>query len=182
MSAQVDVTNLALSRIGIRTLLATVGDSRVDAIQAAALWPTLRDDVLAEAPWPFAEQQSILAATNDIRAGWQYAYLLPADCINPKSVWCGASVKPFPPGSLLQYPTVWTGGRTPLARQKIPFTLQATIADTSGGYAGAGKGQILLSDFSDTTLTSPNPTWQAFTTYVNFNIVLGPDGLWYACK
>ncbi len=118
----VQICNMALRRIGSSK---TIDDLETDATEEAAacrdLYEPARDFLLAERPWPFAIKRAELAElVTDERAGWEFVYSLPVDCLIARSIWAGM--------------------RQPPVESRIPF---ATEHDAS-------VGTVLLTDLEAT--------------------------------
>lgn len=84
MPGEVDICNLALSRLGHSiyiTSLDTTADTSAEAEACAKQYPIARDFALASWPWSFAKQYAALAlTTNTVPRIWTYEYAEPADC------------------------------------------------------------------------------------------------------
>lgn len=82
MATQVEIYNLALTRLGHDRLI-----SPSDAVEAAyvleSIWPMTRDSVLASYPWRFAIKRTSLAAlaTAPVGTEWTLQYTLPDECL-----------------------------------------------------------------------------------------------------
>ena len=77
----VGIINLALQRIGVGKITALYPDENsTAAIDAAAIWEYIRDEVLQAKEWNFAKTRVALARkTIDPAFGFSYAYALPTD-------------------------------------------------------------------------------------------------------
>ena len=121
--SEADICNIALLRVGHKTLIDDLEESNQAARACKVLFTEARDSLLATAPWAFATQRADLAVVEDAeRTGWEYAYALPADCITPINI----------------YP----GTRNPSADVQVPFKLEYS----------ATSGQLLLTDMEDAEL------------------------------
>lgn len=75
------IVNLALDRLGERTLL-SLDDDTPTARRAKAQYPHQRDMLLRAQPWRFAMARASLPVLTDPPAfGWQYAYERPTDAL-----------------------------------------------------------------------------------------------------
>lgn len=118
MASDVDICNLALSRIGVRDFIEDLDEDSTEATLCKVAYGPCRDELLELFGWPFATKRTTPAALAGVtRSGWSYAYALPDDCV------------------AVRY--LWSGTRNPRPDQTIPF-------DTEGG--GAGDTRILLTD------------------------------------
>ena len=86
MATEVQICNIALSRIGQNQGI----DSLAEKSQAAALcdlhYEQCRDDVLSEFDWPFAESRIFLADLGSPPEAWGYRYAYPADCLKARYI------------------------------------------------------------------------------------------------
>jgi hypothetical protein len=74
MASQVDIINLALTRLAVRHIT-TIDDASEPARQAKLVWGMIRQSVLRDHPWGFALKSGASVP------GWSYAYLYPSDCL-----------------------------------------------------------------------------------------------------
>lgn len=126
-----DICNLALPLIGHTQFLQNLEtENSPEADVCNQFYEQDRDEVLAIAPWPFADRRwkpaaLAPAALDDgaVPSGWQYAYARPPDAI--------------------KMGRIWTGLRNPATSQEIPFTEH---------YDGTLQAVILLTD-------QPTPEW-----------------------
>lgn len=79
----VDISNLALSRIGDRATVTSISppEGSAQADHCARFWPMARDTALEAKPWRFAAARAELTLTDYPTANWSYAYFLPSDCL-----------------------------------------------------------------------------------------------------
>lgn len=81
MASQVDIINLALTRLAVRHIT-TIDDASEPARQAKLVWGMIRQSVLRDHPWGFAlKSVELTAAEGASVPGWSYAYLYPSDCL-----------------------------------------------------------------------------------------------------
>ena len=95
-SSEVEIVNMAASRIGITDLLPDEGaelatiatETRKALAQQGALWyPKTRDEVLRRFRWPFATVRKALGlAVGVTRTDWEYVYALPASCLTVRAI------------------------------------------------------------------------------------------------
>lgn len=84
MTQPVDVANLALARLGARSI-ATLGDNSVEARSCNRLFNTVRDLLLGVQEWRFATARSGLIATDGgAPFPFLYQYVRPGFCIKPR--------------------------------------------------------------------------------------------------
>ncbi len=89
-TSAVAICNLGISRIGISAAIASLTESSQEAVACNAIYEQVRDQVLRDFPWPFAnkfvalglvtvagDEDTLPAWGND----WAYAYRFPSDCI-----------------------------------------------------------------------------------------------------
>ena len=83
--ATTDLTNLALSRLGVTKFLINVAtDQRVEAAVARLVYTTALGATLRAFPWPFATRYASLTlvagtSTVPVNDDWQYSYRAPSD-------------------------------------------------------------------------------------------------------
>lgn len=84
MASDVDIANLMLSRLGDDATVAELDppEGSAQAEHCATFYPIARDSLLEMHNWNFATRRKALTQTDlPDGAGWQYAYFVPADCI-----------------------------------------------------------------------------------------------------
>lgn len=85
----VNICNVALSLVGETQINnATLGSATETERQCSLLYPVLRDRLIREHPWNFAErrqQLALLAETPDFE--FNYYYQLPSDCLRVRSLY-----------------------------------------------------------------------------------------------
>lgn len=97
MASEVDISNLALSRLGDDATVSSLDppEGSTQAEQCATFYPIARDSLLELHNWKFATRRIALAPVDlPDNAGWGYAYAEPADCIQVISV-----IPPSAPGN-----------------------------------------------------------------------------------
>jgi len=86
MASKVEICNLALARLGA-ALISSLTEDTKGARLCNALFDMARDRVLQTAPWNFAAARATLARlTETPDFEYDYAYQLPADCIQVRSL------------------------------------------------------------------------------------------------
>ena len=90
MSTQVEIVNLALTRLAVRHIT-TIDDASEPARQAKLVWGMIRQSVLRDHPWGFASKSVKLTAAEGVTVpGWSYVYLYPSDCLKVTSLYSEA--------------------------------------------------------------------------------------------
>jgi hypothetical protein len=82
-TTKVNIWNRALNRIGATQLVQAETDTTPEAEACQLNYDDRVGQVLENVPWPWATKQAALNATAETRVGWDYTYLLPADCVSP---------------------------------------------------------------------------------------------------
>lgn len=122
MATEVDICNLALSRVMINEYIHALDENTSGAHSCRIIYPLARDLLQSEYPWPFLmAREQLVALVDGARGGWQYGYTLPADLLRVVEL-----KSPF---------------RNPTTYQRPPFKIEA------GSY-----GRILLTDEKDPEL------------------------------
>lgn len=87
MPSQISICNTALGRIGISELIEDIEDPNTRARACKNLYDNVRDQVLEDFPWDFAQTVVALAQISDeYSLGYKYRYGLPADCVRAQVV------------------------------------------------------------------------------------------------
>lgn len=82
MPSQISICNTALGRIGISELIEDITDPNTRARTCNNLYENVRDQVLEDFPWDFAQTVVSLAMLSDeYELGYKYRYGVPADCL-----------------------------------------------------------------------------------------------------
>ncbi len=83
MATKEQVVNLALTRLGVRTVTADELTTLAvePARRVAAIWDMIRQAVLRDHDWGFASRNVALALDSTVTPGWTYTYRYPADCM-----------------------------------------------------------------------------------------------------
>lgn len=77
-TADVDVCNIALSKLGVKKITSLTADSSRAALLCAELYPSCRDSALVDGQWNFAQVRTQLARLQDAPAfGFLYQYTIP---------------------------------------------------------------------------------------------------------
>lgn len=78
---QLEIVNLALSRLGDRKQLANLSGSDPVTLAILSTYPVARDVLLASFPWPFATTTVELMDAPESYPMWAYAYVHPASAL-----------------------------------------------------------------------------------------------------
>lgn len=81
MASQVEICNLALTHIGVKSISSMTEPSE-PARKLNLVYPTARDAALRAHDWSFASQEVALAeVANESVLAWDYLYKYPASCV-----------------------------------------------------------------------------------------------------
>ncbi|KEX95167.1 hypothetical protein HA62_29795 [Pseudomonas putida] len=86
MSSDIEICNVALSRVAHTQPIVSFTEKSKAAELCAVFYTTLRDLVLADFPWPFAESIVNLADIGSPAPGWAYRYRYPASCLKVRDI------------------------------------------------------------------------------------------------
>lgn len=86
MSSDIEICNIALSRVAVTKAIASFTERSKEAEQCRVFYGQLRDLVLQAFPWPFAESIVALADLGSPVPGWAYRYRYPADCLQIREI------------------------------------------------------------------------------------------------
>ncbi|MBT0394843.1 hypothetical protein ISO77_04720 [Morganella morganii subsp. morganii] len=81
MASEIEICNIALSRIGNSRSINSMTEASKEANQCNLHYEQCRDAVLSDFPWNFAVKRVALADTNNPPPEWKYAYRYPTDCM-----------------------------------------------------------------------------------------------------
>ncbi|MBR0568364.1 hypothetical protein J5J83_19760 [Azoarcus sp. L1K30] len=83
MASEIDISNLALGRLGDDATVASLypPEGSAQAEHCARFYPVARDTLLEMHGWGFATKRATLAAVSGYSGAWAYAYAIPGDCI-----------------------------------------------------------------------------------------------------
>lgn len=117
------IANLALIRVGITALIASLDEATTEARVVKALWASARDGLLASHSWRFATKREPLAEYPWTPVvAWAGAFALPADCLVPLDLWAGSrsvpsdSRSPFEVASSPTGSALYTDASEPILR------------------------------------------------------------------
>ncbi|QKV66470.1 hypothetical protein HUW52_27330 [Pseudomonas sp. 43A] len=112
MPSDIEICNVALSRVAHTDPIVSFTEKSKAAELCSVFYGTLRELVLSDFPWPFAESVVTLADIGSPAPGWAYRYRYPADCLKVREI-------------------IQPGQRQPIASElQIPFRL---------GYDAGGR-------------------------------------------
>ncbi len=81
MATNVDIGNMALSRLGTRATIAALSENSTEARAINQWYETIRDDLLGMIDWNFSRVSQALASSGTPPARWAYSYAYPSDCL-----------------------------------------------------------------------------------------------------
>ena len=81
MASVVEICNLALSNIRAKSIN-SLTEGSIEAQQCALKYPIVRDMLLRDTPWQWAQTIQPLALRTEDPLQWVYAYQYPSDCLN----------------------------------------------------------------------------------------------------
>jgi hypothetical protein len=93
MANQIEICNVALSRVGAGSIQALTEATR-EARACRTHYEMARDATLRDHDWQFARKRVVLALLSEAFDGWTYGYAYPADCIAARSILNEASTDP----------------------------------------------------------------------------------------
>lgn len=91
MASDVDIGNMALSRLGTRATIADLTENSTEARQINLWYATVRDDLQSMIDWNFNRVSQALAASGTPPARWAYSYAYPTDCLKIRRLDFGSS-------------------------------------------------------------------------------------------
>lgn len=86
MSSDVEICNIALSRVAYTQPIVSFTEKSKAAELCRVFYAPLRELVLQAFPWPFAESIVALASLGSPAPGWAYRYRYPADCLKLRDI------------------------------------------------------------------------------------------------
>lgn len=86
MSSDIEICNIALSRVAVTQPIASFTERSKEAEQCQVFYAAMRNLVLQAFPWPFAESFIALADLGSPAPGWAYRYRYPADCLQVRNI------------------------------------------------------------------------------------------------
>jgi len=133
----VDICNIALSRVGVKSRIASLDERSEEARLCNLNYETVLESLLESSPWPFATTRADLVLFESApNLDWGYRYYLPQDCVRAQYIDVGGR---YP--SPLVDPSMRSGFSS--IAMRVPFKIEATTD---------GQGKTLLTDQSPATL------------------------------
>jgi hypothetical protein len=87
LSSNVEICNVALSRIGIDQYIEDLNDPKPSAVSCNLHLPLCRRAMLADFFWPFAATVRQLAIVDSVEVpGWAFVYRYPVDCLQAHEI------------------------------------------------------------------------------------------------
>lgn len=88
MATQLDICNMAIRNLGVSSQIADLTNERSKEAQACRLfYPQVLDEVLRDAPWPFATRVTLLAqVAEEPTSEWLFSYRYPANCLTIRRI------------------------------------------------------------------------------------------------
>jgi hypothetical protein len=84
MASQVQICNMALSRVGVAKKIESIDEVSNEAQECKLWFDQCRDEVLSAAQWPFATKYENIVQSEVIPLEeWDYAYNVPSDMLSP---------------------------------------------------------------------------------------------------
>ena len=158
MATEVDICNLALAHLGDDATIASLNppEGSAQAEKAARFYPIARNNLLEMHTWNFAAKRENLALTTNTLDQWDYAYVAPADMMNPVAI--------ISPSAQNDYATRMSAGDTPgnLTANFAPtivagqYTPQQFAVEGSNIYTNQENAMLRYQAFiTDPSLFSP---------------------------
>ena len=91
MASEIDICNLALSRVGAPSRISALTDPSKEARLCRMMLPFARGATLEVHDWSFARKRLALAVIDADFEGWDFAYQRPGDCVAPRYIFNPAS-------------------------------------------------------------------------------------------
>ena len=86
MASDIEICNVALSRVAHTQRIVSFTERSQAAEQCKLFYASLRRLVLTDFPWPFAESSVTLADIGTPAPGWAFRYRYPADCLKVRDI------------------------------------------------------------------------------------------------
>lgn len=86
MPSDIEICNIALSRVAQTEPIVSFTEKSKAAELCSVFYGPLRELVLSDFPWPFAESVVYLADIGSPAPGWAYRYRYPADCLKVREI------------------------------------------------------------------------------------------------
>ena len=86
MPSDIEICNVALSRVAQTQPIVSFSEKSKAAELCSVFYKQLRELVLTDFPWPFAESIVTLADIGTPAPGWAFRYRYPADCLKVREI------------------------------------------------------------------------------------------------
>lgn len=141
-TADADICNRALSRLGTRATIASLDESSTEARVVSIWYAATRDTLLRFHDWNFARRRMALADFGGPPTGWAYRFALPVDCLRLLRL-----TSPAPRSACLPPPRFevagGTSGRMLLCDEPTPeIVYTARVVDPSMFDAGFAQALV----------------------------------------
>ncbi|WP_223528399.1 hypothetical protein [Pseudomonas sp. A-RE-23] len=110
MPSDIEICNMALSRVAQTEPIAAFDEDSTAAELCSVFFKPLRELVLADFPWPFAESIVNLADIGSPAPGWAYRYRYPADCLKVREIIIPGQRRPMSSDQQIPYAIGYDGG------------------------------------------------------------------------
>lgn len=91
MASEIEICNLALSRIGAFSI-DSLDEKSKEARECKRSYGPARDQVLSDYPWNFSTIRADLALLSGVEpVGFEYAYAYPSNCLKARGIWRSVS-------------------------------------------------------------------------------------------
>jgi hypothetical protein len=128
MPSDIEICNIALSRVAHTQPIVSFTEKSKAAELCSVFFKPLRELVLADFPWPFAESIVTLADIGSPAPGWAYRYRYPADCLKVREIIIPEQRRPMSSDQQIPYKIGYdSGGRvihTDQAEAGVRFTFR----------------------------------------------------------
>ena len=131
MTSDVQICNIALSRIGCQQFLNSLDDPSAEANVCRMVYPFTLERVLQDFPWPFATRYAALQDIGSPVPPWGYRYRYPLDCIQARRVLSQSSVSSSSPLQEFAGGTAALQATYPAWLESNPFVVIADDANNA---------------------------------------------------
>lgn len=98
MANTIDLCNAAMAMVGVDRGIESLDDDEPGARYCRRLYPQIRESMIRDHPWRWAQRRVALAALSVTVAGFDYVYGYPSDCAK------FLNVEDIEPDKAIQYP------------------------------------------------------------------------------
>jgi hypothetical protein len=86
--SKTDICNMALSRIGTKTISSIDDTTSVEAKRCSLEFDPIKESVLRDFNWNFATMIELLAEVSGVTVpGWDYVYMYPENCLSIRKIY-----------------------------------------------------------------------------------------------